>query len=92
MNPAVARALGYEIGYELLQMSIIDLLTSQECSLIDAFVGSRFRETEFSRLPNACRSARAVRRNDRQYLQHCCALKTGPEPIIRGHGPGCHRS
>ena len=80
VNPAVARALGYEIG-ELLQMSIPDLLAPRDRPLFDAFV-SQIRRDGVS-----AGSMRVITRaGEERIWEYHNTLRTEdvPEPIVRG--------
>jgi PAS domain S-box-containing protein len=80
VNPAVARALGYEIG-ELLRMSIPDLLTPRDRPLFDAFVAQIRRDGV------SAGSMRVITRaGEERIWEYHNTLRTEdiPEPIVRG--------
>ena len=80
VNPAVARALGYESG-ELLQMSIPDLLAPRDRPLFDAFVAQIRRDGV------SAGSMRVITRAGEERIWECHnTLRTEdvPEPIVRG--------
>ncbi len=80
VNPAVARALGYEIG-ELLQMSIPDLLAPRDRPLFDAFVDQIRRDGA------SAGSMRVITRaGEERIWEYHNTLRTEdvPEPIVRG--------
>jgi PAS domain S-box-containing protein len=80
VNPAVARALGYEIG-ELLQMSIPDLLASRDRPRFDAFVAQIRRDGV------SAGSMRVITRaGEERIWEYHNTLRTEdvPEPIVRG--------
>ena len=80
VNPAVARALGYEIG-ELLQMSIPDLLAPRDRPLFDAFVAQIRRDRV------SAGSMRVITRaGEERIWEYHNTLRTEdvPEPIVRG--------
>jgi len=80
VNPAVARALGYEIG-ELLQMSIPDLLSPRARPLFDAFVAQIRRDGA-----SAGSMRVTTRAGEERIWEYHNTLRTEdvPEPIIRG--------
>ena len=80
VNPAVARALGYEIR-ELLQMSIPDLLSPQSRPLFDAFVAQIRRDGV------SAGSMRVITRaGEERIWEYHNTLRTEDvsEPIVRG--------
>jgi len=80
VNPAVARALGYEMG-ELLQMSISDLLAPRDRPLFDAFAAQIRRDGVSSG------SMRVITRaGEERIWEYHNTLRTEdvPEPIVRG--------
>ena len=80
MNPAVARALGYEIG-ELLQMSIPDLLSPRARPLFDAFVAQIRRDGVSAGSMHVI-----TRAGEERIWEYHNTLRTEdvPEPIVRG--------
>ncbi len=79
VNPAVARALGYEIG-ELLQMSIPDLLSPRARPLFDAFVAQIRRDGA-----SAGSMRVTTRAGEERIWEYHNTLRTEdvPEPIVR---------
>ena len=80
VNPAVARALGYEIG-ELLHMSIPDLLSPRARPFFDAFVAQIRRDGV------SAGSMRVITRaGEERIWEYHNTLRTEdvPEPIVRG--------
>ena len=80
VNPAVARALGYEIE-ELLQMSIPDLLSPRARPLFDAFVAQIRREGISAGSMHVI-----TRAGEERIWEYHNTLRTEdvPEPIVRG--------
>jgi PAS domain S-box-containing protein len=80
VNPAVARALGYEI-WELLRMSIPDLLAPRERPLFDAFMAQIRRDGV------SAGSMRVMTRAGEERIweyHNTLRIEDVPEPIVRG--------
>ena len=80
VNPAVARALGYEVG-ELLQMSVPDLLAPRGRALFDQFVAEIRTDGVSAGLMRVI-----TRAGEERIWEYHNTLRTEdvPEPIVRG--------